>query len=320
MPISSGSTFTDGAHGPPGRTGHCDLSSSRRRRRVVGGSLTILALILVLFVGDTSALRIFATDVGERESVELPDGTAVTLNTDSEVHSVCNGNNCQVELIRGEALFDTRRTRSERSPISAGSIRISGPRSLFSARIESGETRITVAKGNVVVSSLFAYHWSIHEGQRVVFRYFGGQERTQTDNLSQDELGRNLSWQFGQLEFYDEPLGLAVSEINRYNRTHIELIGPFDTERLNGRFASTDPLGFARSIALIYPNVRLEIDDSPPDHRVLRLRRLVAPGKPLRQNSSRCEHHGEDTSPENSCSIHWLGIRSAQDSAHYRFR
>jgi ferric-dicitrate binding protein FerR (iron transport regulator) len=308
FPARKTSPPTDGTHNPSSTGGNGRRSNSgdgiRRGFFGFGGSFIILMLILVLFVGDSSSLRIYATDIGEQLKVYLPDGTTAILNTDSELQSVCNGDHCDTNLIRGEALFDTQNTRSKHSRVSANGIEIGG-QSQFNVRMaENGETRVTAVGGSVLVSSHFGYEGLLHEGQRAVFRYVGEPYRTQIDSLSQDDIRREISWQFRHLEFNNAPLGLAVNEINRYNRVSIELVGVFDEDRVSGLFSPSDPYSFARSISHIYPDIRLEIDDSVPDHRVLRLRRLATPGKLHRENHPPCERNREGTSRQDSCLIH----------------
>ena len=308
FPARKTSPPTDGTHNPSSSGGNGRRGNSGdgicRGFFGFGGSFIILILVLVLFVGDSSSLRIYATDIGEQLKVYLPDGTTAVLNTNSEIQSVCNGGHCDTDLTRGEALFDTQNTRSKHSRVSASGIQIGG-QSQFDVRMaENGETRVTAVGGSVLVSSHFGYEGLLHEGQRAVFRYVGEQYRTQVDSLNQDEIRRGLSWQSGHLEFYNAPLSLAVNEINQYNRVSIELVGVFDEKRVSGLFSASDPYTFARSISQIYPDTRLEIDDSVPDHRVLRLRRQATPGKPHRENYPQCERNREGTSRRDSCLIH----------------
>ena len=309
FPVRQTSPSKDGTVGRPIDKERGEYSGGRIRRGFfgLGGSLSILGLMLVLFVGDSSSIRIYKTDIGEQQNVYLANGTIAVLNTNSELQAICDGTKCDVDLLNGEALINTEKTKSRLSRVSIGDVQISGTQGSFNARItEDGEVQVTVADGNALVSSPYFHQTLIQRGQRVVFRHFGDAERTRIDNRSEPELRRELSWQTGELEFDNDALGTAVSEINRYNRVNIELIGIFDEEQVSGRFSSTDPYSFARSISRVYRDVRLEIDDTIPEHRVLRLTHLATSGKLHRENHPQCERNTDGTSPRSQCSIHRL--------------
>jgi hypothetical protein len=58
----------------------------------------------------------------------------------------------------------------------------------------------------------------------------------------------------------------------------IRLSTGFENTKINGMFSITDPLGFAQTVSRIDRNILLKVDDSIPDHIVLRLIRSSAYG------------------------------------------
>lgn len=93
------------------------------------------------------------TAVGERRAVRLPDGTQVTLNTDSAIDIRFDAGRRAVRLLRGEIMIATGHPPGDMRPFEVdtpnGRLRPLGTR--FSVRNLDGATRLAVQEGRVQV-------------------------------------------------------------------------------------------------------------------------------------------------------------------------
>jgi transmembrane sensor len=75
------------------------------------------------------------------------------------------------------------------------------------------------------------------------------------------QLHRQMAWQKGQLAFEGETLAQAAAEFARYSDTRIVIDDPaLAKKEIAGLFKATDPVGFARAIAISL-NVRARIGE-----------------------------------------------------------
>src|SRR4029077_19225198 len=102
-----------------------DVGSPRltRRRVVLGG--TIAAGVAGLIIASPFATRClgtrrYNTKVGELQVVPLGDGSVISLNTDSEVVVRYSEKSRDIELFRGEALFDVAKNKARPFVVHAG--------------------------------------------------------------------------------------------------------------------------------------------------------------------------------------------------------
>lgn len=251
-----------------------------------------MALPLVSWVSDSSLPRTYTTDVGERRSITLSDGSTVLLNTDSVLRLWQNGASVSAELVRGEALFDTKPNRHRRLRVSVRDVEIREAESLFTVRRADDGVRVTVAEGTIFVSASDIHNMPLYRNQRVSLRYGETDPTLHIETLSRAEIDHQLSWRRGELVFDSATLTAAVSEVNRYSRIQIEVITPSEQEKIAGLFSATDPWNFARVVTQLYPNICLEVDNRGL-RPILRLRHLSGLSRMQKDASGQCDVVGE---------------------------
>jgi transmembrane sensor len=65
------------------------------------------------------------------------------------------------------------------------------------------------------------------------------------------QVHRQMAWQNGQIAFEGQTLAQAASEFSRYSDTRIVIADPaLAREEIAGLFKATDPIGFAKTIAI----------------------------------------------------------------------
>lgn len=228
-------------------------------------ALPTAIIILPLFRADAPA-DTYQTALGEQRSIDLPDGTVMTLNTRTRVEVRYSKSRRIVMLQSGEALFEV--TRDGRPFIVQ--TRVSQTEALgteFDVYAEGGVTRVTLLEGSVSVASfaseekrpgLFRAARKPHEthvlvpGEQLLM---GGS--TDVSVRAVDPVAAS-SWRSGILQFDDAPLGDIIAELNRYSETRLILADPaLANERLSGAFPAGAQEAFAANLQYILP-VRTE--------------------------------------------------------------
>jgi transmembrane sensor len=180
----------------------------------------------------------YSTPVGVTAAVPLPDGSTITLNTDSEIRLVVSESERKVELRQGEAFFDVKPDPARPFVVRAGGKRIVVLGTKFSVRRDREDVRIVVTEGKIRADD--------------VVLTAGDVAKTHDDKLTVEQRAvpkaeQLLSWRGGYLVFEETTLADAVAEFNRYNAHTIRIDDPAVAGiRISGRFRSSNFESFAR--------------------------------------------------------------------------
>jgi len=259
-----------------GNTGRPDTSNDTanprpgKARRLVISAIAALAAILALptaivilplFQAEAPA-DTYQTALGEQRSIDLSDGTVMTLNTRTSVEVRYSKSRRIVMLQSGEALFEV--TRDGRPFIVK--TRVSQTEALgteFDVFAEGDVTRVTLLEGSVSVDA-----FASEDKRRGLFQaprkpigthvlvpgeqlLMGG--GTDVSVRAVDPVAAS-SWRSGILQFDDATLGDIIAELNRYSETRLILADPaLATERLSGAFPAGASEAFAANLPYILP-------------------------------------------------------------------
>lgn len=201
----------------------------------------------VWYAGQQPASRTFATAVGERSNLQLPDGSRVELTTNTTVRVSAGATDRKVWLDKGEAFF--RVVHDDRRPfvIHALDFKVVDLGTEFSVRRDASRIEVMVVKGSVRIDP------PADVDQAKAVRLTAG-EIAVADNhsisitrRSGTEMADALSWRSGILIFRGTPLGEVAAQFNRYNNEKIVIDDP-DVARLtiSARLPATDVDAFAR--------------------------------------------------------------------------
>lgn len=171
----------------------------------------------------------YHTAIGEISTVGLPDGSAVTLNTDSAIRINFTGQQRRVWLERGEAFFDVAKDESRIFSINTGekTIRVIGTK--FNVRKSDATLKVSVTEGLVAIqpSALpSSEHIDFEEAETLLpagsVGAFNGTSEVITHVTSKEVLA-NQQWRQGIFRFNNEPLANVITEFNRYRLKKITL-------------------------------------------------------------------------------------------------
>lgn len=172
----------------------------------------------------------YETDVGQQKTITLEDGSLVSLNTSSSLDVVFSEQLRTINVVRGEAHFQVAQDAERPFVVSAGQNKVTAIGTAFNVQLlEDQRFELLVTEGKVLVSEINqampenirqlksqdfeALGTIMQSGDTAVFKGLLAENR---DNLSLDQVQRNLSWQQGMLVFHGEVLEQALTEMSRY--------------------------------------------------------------------------------------------------------
>ena len=219
---------------------------------------------------------LYSTLVGERSALTLPDGSVVTLDTNSAIRVAYSPSERAVYLDHGQALFEVAKHKKIPFQVYAGDRRVTAVGTTFNVRIADtgGKPSVKVAliEGRIRVAALDprpaadAAPETISMVSGEVLTTSGSQPMSVVAADTDDE----ASWRAGLLTFEDMRLDAAVSEMNRYTTHPIEIADDrIRGLRISGVFRSGDPAHFAAVVAEAVP---IKVDKDASGSLVLRAR------------------------------------------------
>jgi transmembrane sensor len=242
---------------------------SERRRWDVAARLAAacVALVLVSSAG-FAGWRVFAgpqpltdeafrTAVGERSTVKLPDGSEVTLNTDTVLRTRADKDRRLIYLERGQAFFKVAQDKRHPFVVTAAGRTVTALGTAFDVRVDSGAFTVTLVEGKVRVEAPLPAPASPAGQERAV--NFQATEMTAGSQLvavarepwrvAPANVVVETSWTKDILIFDDEPLTDVVAELNRYSGKKLVIVDPaIEKTPISGTFRSGDVDSFVRTI------------------------------------------------------------------------
>lgn len=195
--------------------------------------------------------ELYVTPVGGLTAVPMPDGSKVTLNTDSEVRVAVSDDERLVELRQGEAFFEVARDPARPFIVLAGDKRVIAVGTKFSVRREANDIEVVVTEGKVRVETEASSSAEPLVAGTIAQASDAG-VLIQTKPLIEAE--EALSWRQGVLIFRQMTLGEASAEFNRYNDRKIVIEDPNVAGlRIAGSFRANNVDAFVRLLERGYP-------------------------------------------------------------------
>jgi transmembrane sensor len=290
-----------------------ELAARRRRKRKgrTGAWWAVAATIVIAMAGVWTAwlwsADRYATNVGEQRTVPLPDGSLITLNTDTEVRLHYSKAKRAVELIRGQANFEVAKDASRPFVVAAGGGEVQAVGTVFDVYKSADKVTVTLIEGKVAVipqaspglrpppyphpnpspsegEGAIASSPSPSHGEGQGVRNASGKGGTAIYLSAGEQLSyattagsvkrvsadvpRVTAWRARKLDFSNTPILEAIAEANRYSLEQIVLEAPeLKDARISGTFEAGKNDLFAEGLQTFFS---LDVVRSPDNRIVLK--------------------------------------------------
>lgn len=185
----------------------------------------------------------YTCGIGELKKVVLPDGSLMTLNTQSEVRVHYTPHSREIHLTRGEVLFDVVHDATREFRVRTETWTVLAVGTAFAVRrLNPSSVDITVTEG--VVEMLPPRPSDAEHRSRLTALHqasIDGDDRIAVREVSPEELQRRLAWRTGLIVFEGQTLRQALAEMSRYSRRQLRVDDPELAERsIIGVFPTSD--------------------------------------------------------------------------------
>lgn len=194
--------------------------AKRKRTAAKAAGLLLLAIAAgAVWLDPAYHSEHIASQVSLRQTLQLADGSEVLLDSDSELTISWHLRTRQVELKRGQALFQVSPRVYRPFVVDAGGavVRVVGTR--FNVNRYEQDVQVTVAEGKVAVRGAVTDRVALLQpGQQLrVLKGIAGQVTT----VSADDV---TAWKDSRLVFESTPLAEVIGTLQRYHRQPITLM------------------------------------------------------------------------------------------------
>ncbi len=209
----------------------------------------------------------YVTAIGEQRTVDLKDGSHVTLNSSTRVHVHYRDDIRRVQLVEGEAIFEVAHDEQRPFVVVAGDHEVKALGTVFLVRQAPDTTAVTLLEGKVAITTVSsradreAGSASVHAMPAAepapIVTLTPGERFTvtakRTEMLDTPPLEVVTAWRRGEVILDRTSLAEAAAEMNRYGESVIVIddaeIGGI---RISGNYKAGDAEGFARAVAGMY--------------------------------------------------------------------
>lgn len=223
---------------------------------------------------------VYQTTSGQKQLVELPDGSRVTLDADSALNVRLTRARRSLTLSRGEAYFQVAKDRSRPFTVQAGATQVTAVGTAFNVRMSENRTVVAVVEGKVEVAARPQTgddRQVLAAERRKTDRSLtqGGESRSSTLQLTAQvgageavsyvddgnlhalpaaEVSLATGWLEGRRQYRKEPLRYVLADLNRYTGQRIQ-IGDEATATLQftGTLDLQNSEGWLRGLSVALP-------------------------------------------------------------------
>lgn len=247
-------------------------------RYAVAAGLLAVTIGLGLFSGlgsTTDYSAEFATALGERRHIALPDGSLIDLNSRSRVRIQFVHHQRRVELIEGQALFRVEHDVGRPFTVEAGNGQVTVTGTRFDVRRDVDKTRVAVEQGSVKVQGRDLSQASFVSLTAGLGTQIDAQGKVATPYaIDADAL---TAWRNGKLVFNNASLNEVAEEVSRYRAKPLRVgSAAVGNLRLTSVFRSDNPEALLKALPNILPVAVRTLDDGSQEI----VARQVLPEKP----------------------------------------
>jgi transmembrane sensor len=189
------------------------------RRNFILGSVAMIGGLGGLYAIDQTGLFAeYKTDIGERRTIGLPDGSIVELGSYSALSTHFSEVERRVELYRGEGFFNVSHDPARSFLVSAGGGTTQALGTKFDIKFVDALVTVAVSEHAVQVQGRGFSNLRLEEGWQISYGRDGLGQPTQAS------LDTVEAWRDDRIIFQDVPLRRVLEELERYRRGRIILM------------------------------------------------------------------------------------------------
>jgi transmembrane sensor len=193
----------------------------------------------------------YRTQAGERCTIELPDRSIATLNTQTAIAILFERTVRRIRLLKGEVFLSVQHDSERPFLVESADTTVRAVGTAFVVRTDSGGDRITVIEGTVEADSRA-------KTTSPVAVPAGSQVQTEQRRLGQPQVvdvATASSWMRGRLVVHRVPFAQVLNELQRYHVGTIILMNQqVGHIKVTGTYNVDDPVG---ALALLLQTVPL---------------------------------------------------------------
>lgn len=240
------------------------------RSQIAIAAALVLAIIaglnmqrLGMFGDSRPAATQIASKIGEIRTVALPDGSRVTLDTNSGLEVVYTSGERRLVLDHGRARFEVAHDANRPFIVGAGSGTVIAHGTVFDVDVQGPGVTVSLLRGSVEVRS----HADSGSGNKGTARLLRPGQRLSLEEQGSQNVpmplhAQETRWPSGMLSFDDARLAEVVAAVNRYSTARIILADPaIGNFRFTGTFKARDVQGFARMVTATF-NLGMSEDEN----------------------------------------------------------
>jgi transmembrane sensor len=196
----------------------------------------------------------YGTGPGGLARIFLPDGSAVTMNANTEIRVHFTAARRTIKLLRGEAHFSVTHDVHRPFEVHAGDRVVVAVGTAFNIRLNTGHiVEVTVTEGRV---ALFADgDRRPHAAGFPLQTISAGQEALLTaqdvtiQRIDRTQIFHRLAWEHRELSFEGQTLSQAVADFNRYTNRRVVIDDPsIAALQIGGSFRALDIDSFVAAV------------------------------------------------------------------------
>jgi len=258
----------------------------KARHFATAASLAFLVAFVGLGAWFVLFVNTYSTGIGEQRTVRLGDGSTIELNALSKVRTRLSRDRRDVELVRGQALFQVVKDRARPFIVASGATTVRAVGTQFDVYRKDSGTTVTVLEGEVSVLpaqstprahdlASTAAGAAVPENARpalaAILLSAGEQVTVASDQVvkrKKADTSAATAWVQQRLIFEATPLAEVADEFNRYNPKKLVIA---DSELralgISGVYSSSDP---ASLIGFLRAQPSLQVTETDSEIRVTR--------------------------------------------------
>jgi transmembrane sensor len=199
----------------------------------------------------------YSTELGERRTVVLRDGSRLSLDSATRVRVHYSTHARELELLRGQARFDVAHDTKRPFSVTARGEKIVATGTAFNVDLPENEVLVTLLEGRIVVLDVASSSTGPAERARPLELHAGEQmiaAPLQAPKIKEVNLEQAVAWQNGQVVVENEPLSSVVSRLNRYTQHRVVIADQATADlRISGVFNTGNMDGFIEVVTRYLP-------------------------------------------------------------------